>query len=263
MKKTVIAAALASTVFSGAAMAWNAGGSGGNIEIGGSIQVTPYSTPWEVMTGVPATSLDTNITKGVSVVNIPVTKAIPVLGIRTVSKTLFTGKAEGISPEINYGAAVNVATFENSITTLTLPLMDASTANAGEIGTMNAKFIAAARSSSKYLDNPSHGFDIIASPDGNKHAFLGGLPQSKDKAAANSGSLAAQVFPGVEANFNSQGVTSYSNDWMNFNGPQTKYSAYYGAGIPANSDIKLTLTAPAANDAIKWKASLPITVSYR
>ncbi|EBX6890463.1 fimbrial protein, partial [Salmonella enterica] len=69
MKKTVIAVALASTVFSGAAMAWEASGSGGNIEIGGSIQVTPYSTPWEVMAGAPATSLDANITKGVSVVN--------------------------------------------------------------------------------------------------------------------------------------------------------------------------------------------------
>ncbi|EHZ6521344.1 fimbrial protein, partial [Salmonella enterica] len=34
MKKTVIAAALASTVFSGAAMAWSAGSNGGNVEIG-------------------------------------------------------------------------------------------------------------------------------------------------------------------------------------------------------------------------------------
>lgn len=265
MKKTVIAVALASTVFSGAAMAWEASGSGGNIEIGGSIQVTPYSTPWEVEVGAPATTLDTNITKGVSVVNIPVTKPIPVLGIRTAAKTPFIGKVEGISPEINYGAAVDLAKFENSITTLTLPLMDASTANTGNIGTMTAEFAAGARSSSKSMSvgSTAYGYDMFASTSSGKHAFSGGLPGSVDKLAANSGALGAKVFPGVDANFNAQGVTSYSNDWMNFAGTATNYSGYYGAGIPANSDIKLTLTAPAANDAIKWKASLPITVSYR
>ncbi|HGG5774288.1 TPA: fimbrial protein, partial [Salmonella enterica subsp. enterica serovar Oranienburg] len=252
----VIAAALASTVFSGAAMAWTAGGTGGNIEIGGNIQVTPYSTPWEVLVGAPATNLDANITKGTKAVMIPVTKAIPVLGIRTVSGNPFDG-AVGISPQINFHNAVRVELFERGITTVSLPVMDADNPTT-QIGTMEAPFAAAAHAA----NSGNRHYDMYAEQA--PHAFFGGLPTNLTMVTNDSAALVNSILPAATANYNDMGATHYNGiDWSTFANTDTRYSAYYGSGIQAGNNIKLTLTNPAANDVIKWKASMPVTVSYQ
>lgn len=263
MKKTVIAAALASTVFSGAAMAWTAGGTGGNIEIGGNIQVTPYDTPWEVLVGPSQTGLNANITKGVTGVAIPVSKAIPVLGIRTVTKDAFKG-GPGIAPCIDYKGAVDISAFKEGITTLSLPVMNAD--NPGmQIGNMSVKFSAAGKVSMK----PTSGSYVAniyeaVSPEDSSYGFAGGVSRFTSGAAADAAVLVNSILPSATENFNTQGITTPSKPGQaNMGLSDWYYSGYYGAGIPAGSEIKLTLTAPAANDVIKWKASMPITVSYQ
>lgn len=42
-----------------------------------------------------------------------------------------------------------------------------------------------------------------------------------------------------------------------------QYSGAYASGISAQEHIKITLENPAGTDAIVWKASLPVTVSYQ
>lgn len=268
MKKTVIAAALVSTVFSGAAMAWTAGGTGGNIEIGGNIQITPYNTPWEVMVGAPVTNLDANITKGVTAVAIPVTKAIPVMGIRTASKTPFIGDV-GLSPQINFNGAVLMDNFINGTTSISLAVMDADNP-ATQIGSLTADFFAGAEIST-FNPNPGTGVlrekhSVVASDVGT--AFWGGLGKTYQGILGGlqggpqiKGAVTA-INPEYTANYNDQGVSFVNAKKQNFWGNHNNYSAYYGSGIPVGK-INIILTAPAANDVIKWKASLPVTVSYQ
>ncbi|ENS4402500.1 hypothetical protein ACE07P_004549, partial [Salmonella enterica] len=253
MKKTVIAVALASTVFSGAAMAWEASGSGGNIEIGGSIQVTPYSTPWEVMAGAPATSLDANITKGVSVVNIPVTKPIPVLGIRTAAKTPFTG-APDLAPQIDFNNSVDFSVAENEVGIGELTLDVINKTDSSKIGTMTAPLFAGAVMSRKggTQGDTYRAVAVQNALDG----FTGGLPVWNKSAKGNTIARLNELSSEIMANFNKQGLEyDYSAGVIaDFTDSTASFSSAYGAGIHPNQNIKLTLTAP-ANDAIKWKAS--------
>lgn len=258
MKKTVIAAALVSTVFSGAAMAWTANGTGGNVEIGGNIQISPYNTPFEVMVGAPATALNANITKGVRDVLIPVTTTIPVMGIRTVSKQAIMGGA-GITPQLNYNGAIDTTKFTNSVTTLTLDVKDASDA---KIGVMTAPLSAAGifsfSSPVQQTQSSLFGSDSSLFTGGLSSLQAGGLSSS---AAARS--LINNINPEFLANYNGQGAPD-TNEAKNYGFTYLNLmSTAYGAGILANSNITLKLNTVAANDAIVWKASLPITVSYR
>ncbi|EDW5780701.1 fimbrial protein [Salmonella enterica] len=264
MKKTVIAAALASTVFSGAAMAWTAGGTGGNVEIGGNIQITPYTTPWEVTVGAPVATLDANITKGTKVVMIPVTKAIPILGIRTVSKAPFAG-AVGINPQISYNGAVQVGNFVEGDTVMDMPVMDVGNPST-QIGIMETTFTAAALTSQRDESTPTSGSQYSTWADTAGAGFWGGVGQSANavlKGTSVVGVLTA-LNPAFVQNYNDQGVLFAAPSKTSFEPTaSTKFSGVYGAGIQAGKNIKLTLTNPAANDVIKWKASLPVTISYQ
>ncbi|EFR2683615.1 fimbrial protein [Salmonella enterica] len=262
MKKTVIAAALASTVFSGAAMAWTAAGTGGNIEMGGSIQITPYTTPWEVMVGAPATALNANITKGVKVVAIPVTKAIPVLGIRTVRASIFNGRP-GIDPQINFNGAVKVDNFVNGTTTMNLPVVNADNP-ATQIGTLETKFSAAALSSYVVTGN-SGVYSTFAASAGD--AFWGGIAKQANKVAVTydaAREMINSINPAYLTTFSFEGTpVKQDPQIMKFISTTQGLSGAYGSGIQSGANIKLTLTAPAANDVIKWKASMPVTISYQ
>lgn len=262
MKKTMIAAALASTVFSGAAMAWTAGGTGGNIEISGNIQVTPYVTPWEVEVGTAATALDANVTKGSTGAQIQLTKAIPILGIRTSTADPFNGMV-GINPQISYNGAVSIDGFVNGVTSMTLPVMDADNPTT-EIGSMETKFSAAALSSS--FTDAANKTQYSTYADTAGQAFWGGV--AKTVAGVVAGNAAVGMLnslnPDYMSNYNTNQATGYAeSNVMDFSPVAQKFSGTYGAGIQAGNKIKITLKTAAANDVIKWKASLPITVSYQ
>lgn len=50
---------------------------------------------------------------------------------------------------------------------------------------------------------------------------------------------------------------------VDFNEPGVKFNSFYGSGIEKDQTIKITLDSPAESDAITWKASLPVVVSYQ
>lgn len=263
MKKTVIVAALVSTVFSGAAMAWTAGGSGGgDFEMGGDITVTPYSTPWEVEVGAPVIALNSDIIKGTKIVDFNLAKPVPILGIRTVTNSTFSGRA-GIAPQIDFKGAVNLDGFVKGVTTLSIPVMDADNP-ATQIGEMGAKFSSAAVGSwSKGGTATQNG--IYADSPGK--AFYGGLSKKSAEAIGSGGGAATSFMTAISteyfAKYNHQNGAHRENNATPFSDSGARYSAYYGSGIQAGNNLKLTLTNPAANDAIKWKASLPVTISYQ
>lgn len=96
--------------------------------------------------GDTVTNLDAQIQKGQQNVDIVVKKAIPVLGIRNADENGFAGIASGnIIPQITYeNNAVDVNSFSNGITTLTL---DVHNESGDKIGIMTTLFSAAAYSS--------------------------------------------------------------------------------------------------------------------
>ena len=258
MKKTLIALAVAaSAAVSGSAMAWAPNGTGGSVDLGGTLTPVEKVTPWEVKVGDAVTGLDAQIQKGQKVVDLAVNKAIPVLGIRTIESTAFQGQP-GISPQVDYGNAVNVDAFENGRAPVTLEVKDDTNT---KIGTLTTSMGASALVSIK---NNSGGFNgyyhFYADKVG--YGFFGGLPKNGENTPDED--IARSVMPEVATHYVDQGV-SYSQvgRGTSFENPKDTYSSYYGAGIEQGKTIKITLDQAASGDApIQWKASLPVTVTY-
>ncbi|MFL4558354.1 hypothetical protein ACH19I_17450 [Yersinia kristensenii] len=260
MKKTLIALAVAaSAAVSGSAMAWTANGIGGSVDLGGTLTPADVVTPWEVKVGVAVNGLDAEIRKGKTEVDIPVKKAIPVLGIRTINTTAFTGQL-GIVPHINYGGAVNVSGFKGGVTTVTL---DIAGNDGAKIGKMSADFLAAAGISRSGQDNDSYSAYAYEA-----RGFTGGLGNASEKVLPNLAEVLNRVNAldsEISANFDKQGQKDHGT-WRasSFNLNNSKYSAFYGSGIEQGKTIKITLDQAVSGDApIQWKASLPVTISYQ
>lgn len=262
MKKTLIALAVAaSAAVSGSAMAWETNGNGSNLELGGTLTPQVKVTPWEVQVGAPATNLDGFIQKNQRNVEIPVKNTIPVLGIRTQLQEAFAGKA-GISPQIDYQNAVNIDGFKNGSTELQLNVVDKT--GGQKIGSMSVDFFAAAEVSQTTADHSNdYKFFPYASQSGD--SFFGGLAKNSAGATTDVYSKVRAIDPSFVENYLTQGTAEYFNVFArtDFSAPNAKYSGYYGSGILSGQKIKLTLDTPAADDAIEWKASLPVTVSYQ
>ncbi|WP_349303836.1 hypothetical protein, partial [Escherichia coli] len=199
MKKTLIALAVAaSAAVSGSAMAWTANGTGGSVNLGGTLIPTDVITPWEVKVGAPVNGLNADIHKGDTKANIPVKNAISVLGIRTIESTAFQGQS-GISPQINYGTAINLDGFAANETTLTLEVKDSTGTN--KIGTLSAPFFAVAEQSIKGPE-ANYRAGVIAHYEG--ELFFGGLPKSEAGYSPVFNS-ADTIVPDVTAHYDQQG----------------------------------------------------------
>ncbi|ENT2754154.1 hypothetical protein ACG7ML_005162 [Escherichia coli] len=268
MKKTLIALAVAaSAVVSGSAMAWTAGGNGGSVEIGGTL--TPETAlPWEVKTGSNIADLNAKIKKGQSEVDIVASKAIPVLGIRVADVKGFVGGV-GLSPQINYAGAIALDGFNREVTTLSLEVQNAE---GNKIGSLTAPFFAAAMRSyyepgteDETTGVPNYGQrGLVARQAGD--AFYGGLNTGyiTETPADSYITRVGALDPEFVAKYTSAGKAhSTSNSVDSFTESKLVYNAFYGSGIEKDQTIKITLDSPAESEAITWKASLPVTVSYQ
>ncbi|HHP7726425.1 TPA: fimbrial protein [Escherichia coli] len=256
MKKTLIALAVAaSAVVSGSAMAWTANGTGGSVDLGGTLTPVEKITPWEVKVGAAVNGLDGSIQKGATTVVIPAGKNIPVLAIR--NKAVFNGQS-GIDPVINYGGAIKTANFTDNTTALTLNV----NGDAGKIGVLTAPLYASAIAKAAWDNNVAVKYLAASQPNG---AFAGGLPASGNGVTiSGTYEVMAQLFSDIWKNENPAKGTSWDKgDNETFSNSSVKYSASYASGIRDSAKISIKLDAPAANDSIKWRAQLPVTVSYQ
>ncbi|EFB1110591.1 TPA: hypothetical protein ACTYED_004852 [Escherichia coli] len=258
MKKTLIALAVAaSAAVSGSAMAWTANGTGGSVELGGTLNPVEKVTPWEVKVGDDVTGLDAQIKKGQKEVSIFAPQDISILGIR--SKTNTFGAQQGISPQIDYAGHVDLRSGSWENMNLNLDVLDQATST--KIGSLFVENFKAAGGVSMTGTNADGVYSVKAPNAGN--AFHGGI-RSGDKAGSAESVMA--FFNGeVSANFSEQGMDRTFNRIKNFtfNDFDTAvYSAFYGSGIKKGEKIRITLDNPAGTDEIVWKASLPVTVTY-
>ncbi|MFL9165023.1 hypothetical protein AB9E48_00645 [Escherichia coli] len=266
MKKTLIALTIAaSAAVSGSAMAadWVQNGTGGSVDMGGTLTPADAVTPWEVKTGDPVTNLDGHIKKGLRTANIAVNNAIPVLGIRTQSRDAFVG-APGIAPNIDYKGAIDVATFADGVTALSLTVNDKDSGN--KIGTLTTDLTAGAMYSWKKINEDRGDSFGLHSINQTNQLFNGGL-SSKSGGSMTPADLLAKanvIFPGSMDNYTNQGFEPTYNYWSGVEDDETTHSAFYASGIEAGKIIKITLDNQVTGDAqINWKASLPVTVSYQ
>ncbi|EOW7406882.1 hypothetical protein ACO0LP_004029 [Salmonella enterica] len=264
MKKTLIALAVAaSAVVSGSAMAWTANSTGGtSVDLGGTLTPVEKITPWEIQIGAAVTNLDANIQKNQSIVDVAVNKAIPVLGIRTVEAKAFPAQA-GINPVINYNGAVNFDGMKNGVAKLTLSVQNGTTGT--KIGTLSADILTGAGVARSDVVG---GDAYSAYSDGN-NTFQGGIGSSGQvvNSLGKLRTLLNSINPEFTANFvqldkPDVGVWR-APSFADGVGKKGSYSAFYGSGIESGKKIQIKLDAPAAADAIAWKASLPVTVSYQ
>ncbi|MFL4555366.1 hypothetical protein ACH19I_02000 [Yersinia kristensenii] len=263
MKKTLIAMAVAaSAAISGSAMAWTANGSGGSVDLGGTLNPVEKVTPWEVKVGDAVNDLDGLIEKGQKVVDIAAKKSILALGIRTASNKAFASQ-EGIAPQIDFKNAIDLAGFKQGVTTLTLDVKDG--ASNDKIGTLTAPFNTGAVGSVTSADiSDRYSYMTAVNAGGGGRGFAGGLATDWDKANKNPQAMLNALSADIMANFDAQGLTFSSNGFSTgFNDTRTaKYSAAYGAGILANDVIKIALDQAVTGE-IVWKAELPVTIYYQ
>ncbi|HCP1391309.1 TPA: hypothetical protein OCX73_003975 [Escherichia coli] len=258
MKKTLIALAVAaSAAVSGSAMAWTANGTGGSVDMGGTLSPEGKVTPWEVKVGDAVKGLDAKIEKGQKTVEISLKSAIPLLGIRTQTSGVFHGQ-EGITPQISYGSAIDAHSFKEGMAPLTLEVKDSKGA---KIGKAESSVLAAAQGSFTF-ESIRHNYSLYASGSGD--AFFGGVATDAAGIVESPLEVAKEVFAEASERFNSQGlsdkITKGIDKFVVENGA---YSAFYASGIPGASKIRITLDEGAGADApVQWNASLPITVSY-
>ncbi|WP_048696621.1 fimbrial protein [Erwinia piriflorinigrans] len=257
MKKTLITLALAATVTSGSAMAWTASGAGGHIELSGTLSPVVKTTPWEVMTGSGLANLVAEVQEGQKMTEIEVTKAVPVLGIRTKDKNLFIGRA-GFSPQIDFDGTVDLDKVNRGISTLTL---DVKGMDDNKIGTLTAPFtmVGVGYENSEGINKGKH---LLYSPSSGM-GFFGGLPKNRTHLLPTDGSeaVANALIPGISDNFHEQHFPVSGTGTADFTSSDAGYSAYYASGITGGSKIKLELDS-LLSESTEWKASLPITVTY-
>ncbi|HED5924329.1 TPA: hypothetical protein R5T20_005366 [Escherichia coli] len=262
MKKTLIALAVAaSAAVSGSAMAWTANGTGGSVDLGGTLTPADVITPWEVKVGAAVNGLDADIRKGDTKVDIPVKNAIPVLGIRVADATwkAFWGQP-GITPNIDYHGAINVNDFSRGEVPLTL---DVKNTQDQKIGSLTVNLSAGAEYA-RYNPRTAKGEKYMLYQNSEGELFFGGLGTNSDAISSNAWGLAKSLDPEFVANYNDFGVSHASNPYYgDVVNTALNYSAFYASGVEQGKTIKITLEQPAASDAIAWKASLPVTVSYQ
>ncbi|HBA7279548.1 TPA: hypothetical protein J1X87_004618 [Escherichia coli] len=258
MKKTLISLAVAaSAIASGSAMAWQATGRGGTVELSGTLTPVELITPWEVKTGAAVSGLDTQIKKSQKGAVITLRDPIPVLAIRTLTSSKSFHGDVGLAPQIDFHDNADFEHATTGVSTLSLEVKDNKSGE--KIGTMTTNILAGAMTSSS---KEGTGF-ILASKPG--HAFYGGLAPSISVPPHDVITGLLQIFGSeLMANFDEQSAQSRAPASETFADKHTTYSGFYGAGIEDGQLIKISLDRSVEGDeAINWHASLPVTVSYQ
>ncbi|WP_218071408.1 hypothetical protein [Escherichia coli] len=229
MKKTLIAMTVAaSAMISGSAMAgWQTGGSGGSVELSGTL--TPAVTnPLEVFVGDAVTGLD----------------------------------ATGITPQIDYQGVIDNDNFSSGVAPLTLELKNAD--DDSVIGTLTGDLTAGgivAWDGLNSIGTPTSVWETYGNTAGK--LFAGGLPDDSNGVLGTAevlnrlGAISSEFI----ANFPNTAPTQKSGT-ASIAANTAIYNVVYGSGIESGTNSTLNLNTAVSSTAIKWKATLPVTVTY-
>ena len=266
MKKTLIALAVAaSAAVSGSAIAagWVPNGTGGTVELGGTLTVIQKTTPWSVKVGGGVSDLNAQVQKGQKVVYVPVKKPVLFLGITPTEGSFKERK--GINPQIDYNGFVDINGFDEGVTKVKLPIKNKEQKN---IGNMEADFNVAALVQWKYFFDGARSstverYSVYANKEG--QGFFGGV--GKNAKGVLAGSKVADFLNKLDPEItNSIWAHTKLKDanTVNFDNMKNLTQSYYGSGIVEGTFMKITLdTAVSGNEKLEWHATMPIRVVYQ
>ncbi|HHQ4530643.1 TPA: hypothetical protein ACSP1Y_004474 [Aeromonas hydrophila] len=246
---------------SGSAMAgtWTDMGNGGTFEIKGTLTTEKDKTPWQVKVGAPLV-VDGNIKKGASEFSKTLTSPTSILSIRHKDTAGFVG-SPGLMPQIDFGGKVDINKADKGMAPLVLDVMDE--AGSVKIGRLESQVILAAVGGTAPVGTPDN-WSCWSINNQEGTAFSGGVPNQKENIIAQDYESAYAKIMKLDTELNNMRSCSSKETTpsaFRFNSASTRYIGNYVAAFDTGSVIKLTLAAPASAD-IKWKASLPVTVSY-
>lgn len=283
MKKTLIALAVAaSAAVSGSAMAasWVEGGSGGDVNFGGSITV-PNNVTWMWLLGDGKTDFankNSEMTDSGKKLVITAANDIPILvgklknGIQgsdftqtgTIPQIAFLSGGSQVTPEYSNSGGLS----------LTVKLLDKT--SSAELGSLKINGRSAGAIAMKSLDGAYRMYGIGNS---NNELFKGGLSPVRSQAVwgGRSTSEVVEKFGGPSVADIQQMVKDYVNDpsavfsdenntWGINRSSDTDmtipaYSISYGFGVEQGSTLEATFTNPVTSTT-EWKAPLTVSITY-
>lgn len=265
MKNTLIALAVAaSAVASGSAMAWNPGGSGGTLNLGGELAIAGEKLPWDVTVGSEVKALNATLEKGAQSATIELKDDIPVLGLR-LKGDAFYGK-KGLSPNIDYGQAINVDNISNGSVETQLGV---KSEHGDVIGTMTVPLWIAAESVDITVAEGREGEAIsgldhvMPFADTKGDLFYGGVAKNakgvwNEKAAHD---FMKKIFSDIDAHWQDFGSDLSTPHAVKPVENSHRYNGMYASAFPSGKNIEIKLNSPLQTSTV-WQASMPITISY-
>lgn len=269
MKKISLLAVLCASCFSTSVFAsWEHASNGGNFTMSGSVQSSEaVINPWVVNVGKSTEEFTIDALKTEKEVTIALTKTLPVIGVRTHKSVGFDGRA-GITPQINFGNALNTDIFQGGETVLTMDVMSNEAASLEKkLGVMTAKLttgaVIAYKGRTDENGNPVEKMGtLVSAKEGS--AFFGGLGKNEQAVLPASSVIQVlqQLSPGIGENFASFDIADMSTVNDVDMSQSRLFSGYYAAGLKSQN-IKITFDAERETNApLKWRVSLPVEVTY-
>lgn len=247
------------------ALAWTQGGTGGDVDLGGTIDPTGPVNPWEVQLGSGVTGINMVLPEGGKVVRYRMKSNIPVLGIRTTTGIdgSFGGEtAGGISPQVSYGGLVTGGRFDKGRVPVELTVTGGPDGKA--FGWLRLNLLAGAEVSQVNQDTrDGRRYSVYASQSG--EAFFGGIARTPDEATDNALQTIGDAFGPYVSRYNPQGVTGIAGlkQAVEFRNSKMQYSGFYGAGLVTGDEVIMRLDEGyQLNAQENWQAKLAVTIKY-
>ncbi|EGO3302126.1 hypothetical protein ACE6ZO_004620 [Salmonella enterica] len=245
--------------------AWVPGGTGGNVDMGGSITPSGPKNPWEVEVGDAVTGLDMVLPESGTVVRHRLKQTLPVLGIRTttgLTETFGGETAGGIAPQITFSGVLPGAREKGRLP-LELEVTRAED-NSHVLGMLRLNLLTGAEvSQNNPVTNEGRRYSVWASQQG--EAFYGGTARTPDEAVDDALAQVGDIFPVYRARYNDQGLLPPrgAKQSVEFRNAAMRYSGFYAAGLVQGDELILRAENELPSSGVAWKASLNVAVEYR
>lgn len=246
-------------------LAWTEGGTGGDVDLGGTIDPTGPVNPWEVQLGSGVTGINMVLPEGGKLVSYRLKSNIPVLGIRATTGIdgSFGGETVGgIAPQISYSGFVAGGRFDKGRVPVELTVTRVQDGKA--FGWLRLNLLAGAEVSQVERDTRvGRRYSVYASQAG--EAFFGGIARTPDEAMDNALQTIGDAFGPYVSRYNPQGMPGAAGlkQAVEFRNSKMQYSGFYGAGMISGDEIVMRVDEGYQQSTVEyWKARLVVTIKY-
>lgn len=248
------------------AMAWVPGGAGGNVELGGTIEPSGPTNPWEVILGADVAGMNMVLPESGQLIRHRLKTNLPVLGIRTTTgqDETFGGEAAGgLAPQVSYSGLVTGGSYDKG--RVPVELLVTGEKDNQTLGWLRLNLFAGAEVS-QYNPESGNGkrYSVYAGQPG--EAFYGGIARTPNEAMDNALVMIGDIFESYTRHYNPQGLPGITGQKQSaeFRNNKMRYSGFYGAGLLAGDEVVMRLDEGSRPEgAENWRARLKVTINYQ